>query len=201
MQEHHITAGGRTYPLDEPFFVLATQNPIEQEGTYPLPEAQLDRFMFMVRVEYPSLEEEMAIMKRTTSQSDAKLEHCLSAEEIVHLQQIVRRVPVAEHVFEYAIHLTRATRAGTPDATDFVNDLVTWGAGPRASQYLIMGAKARAILNGRTYVSCEDVDTVAAPVLRHRIITNFNAESQKVTPDMIVERLIRTIPKPTASRA
>src|SRR4029077_17385214 len=124
MQEHHVTAGGRTYPLDEPFFVLATQNPIEQEGTYPLPEAQLDRFMFMVRVEYPSLEEELAIMKRTTSENDATLQHCLSAEEILHLQQIVRRVPVAEHVFEYAIHLARATRAGTPDATDFVNELV-----------------------------------------------------------------------------
>jgi MoxR-like ATPase len=200
MQEHHVTAGGQTYPLDEPFFVLATQNPIEQEGTYPLPEAQLDRFMFMVRVEYPSMEEELAIMRMTTSQSAAKLQHCLSAEEILGLQEIVRRVPVAEHVFRYAISLARATRAKTPDATEFVNEYVTWGAGPRASQYLILGAKARAILYGRTHVSCDDVDAVASPVLRHRIITNFNAESQRITPDMIIERLIRAIPKPTEPR-
>jgi MoxR-like ATPase len=200
MQEHHVTAGGQTYPLDEPFFVLATQNPIEQEGTYPLPEAQLDRFMFMVRVDYPSLEEELAIMKMTTTQSTSTLSHCLSAEEVLQLQEIVRRVPVADHVYQYAIHLARATRARTPDATDFINEFVTWGAGPRASQYLILGAKARAILNGRTYVSCDDIDTVAAPVLRHRIITNFNAESQRVTPDMLVERLIRAIPKPTAPK-
>src|SRR5207248_11099517 len=166
----------------------------------PLPEAQLDRFMFMVRVEYPSLEEELAIMKMTTSESSATLQRCLSAEEILHLQEIVRRVPVAEHVYQYAIRLARATRARTPDATDFVNEYVTWGAGPRASQYLILGAKARAILNGRTYVSCEDVDTVAAPVLRHRLISNFNAEAQRVTPDMIVERLLQAIPKPTAKR-
>jgi len=197
MQEHHVTAGGQTFPLDEPFFVLATQNPIEQEGTYPLPEAQLDRFMFMVRVEYPSMDEEMAIMKMTTSLSSTKLQHCLSSDEILNLQEIVRRVPVAEHVYRYAIQLARATRAKTPDATDFVNEFVTWGAGPRASQYLILGAKARAILDGRTYVSCEDVDSVAAPVLRHRIITNFNAESQRVTADHIVDRLIRAVPKPT----
>jgi MoxR-like ATPase len=197
MQEHHVTAGGQTFPLDEPFFVLATQNPIEQEGTYPLPEAQLDRFMFMVRVEYPSMEEELAIMKMTTSLSDTKLQRCLSAEEILHLQDIVRRVPVAEHVYRYAIQLARGTRAKTPEAIDFVDEFVTWGAGPRASQYLILGAKARAILDGRTYVSCEDVDSVAAPVLRHRIITNFNAESQRITPDIIVERLLRAIPKPT----
>jgi MoxR-like ATPase len=197
MQEHHVTAGGQTFALDEPFFVLATQNPIEQEGTYPLPEAQLDRFMFMVRVEYPSMEEELAIMKMTTSLSDTKLQRCLAAEEILHLQDIVRRVPVAEHVYRYAIQLARATRAKTSEAIDFVDEYVTWGAGPRASQYLILGAKARAILDGRTYVSCEDVDSVAAPVLRHRIITNFNAESQRITPDIIVERLLRAIPKPT----
>jgi MoxR-like ATPase len=200
MQEHHVTAGGQTFALDEPFFVLATQNPIEQEGTYPLPEAQLDRFMFMVRVEYPSMDEELAIMKMTTSHSSTKLQHCLSAEEILHLQDIVRRVPVAEHVYRYAIQLARTTRAKTPEATDFVNEFVTWGAGPRASQYLILGAKARAILDGRTYVSCEDVDSVAAPVLRHRIITNFNAESQRITADHIVERLIRAVPKPTEKK-
>src|SRR5947209_11140998 len=144
MQEHKVTAGGQTYPLDEPFFVLATQNPIEQEGTYPLPEAQLDRFMFMVRVGYPTWEEELAIMKRTTSAAPQEVQPCLTAADILHLQELVRRVPVADHVYDYAVRLARSTRPGSPEAAPFVNDWVTWGAGPRASQNLILGGKARA---------------------------------------------------------
>lgn len=197
MQEHKVTTGGQTYPLDEPFFVLATQNPIEQEGTYPLPEAQLDRFMFMVQVGYPSLDEELQIMQRTTVTRDSNLSRLMNSEDIQHLQQIVRRVPVADHVFHYALRLSRATRAKTPDAPDFINECVTWGAGPRAGQYLILGAKARAILDGRTYVTCEDVQNVAAPVLRHRIITNFNAEAQGITADQVVQKLLQHIPRPT----
>ncbi len=200
MQEHHVTAGGQTYALDEPFFVLATQNPIEQEGTYPLPEAQLDRFMFMVLVGYPSLDEEKRIMERTTVTMDAEVSRVMNAEDILHLQEIVRRVPVGDHVFDYALRLTRATRTKTPDAPDFINEWVTWGAGPRAGQYLILGAKARAILDGRTYVTCEDVASVASPVLRHRIITNFNAEAQGVTADQVVARLAQHVPKPTDPR-
>ncbi len=197
MQEHKVTAGGQTYPLEEPFFVLATQNPIEQEGTYPLPEAQLDRFMFMVRVGYPTAEEELAIMKRTTSAPAQKVEECLTAAEILHLQALVRRVPVADHVYDYAARLSRGTRPGTPEAASFVNEWITWGAGPRASQNLILGGKARAILDGRASVTCDDIVAVAAPVLRHRIITNFNAEAQGVTPDAVVERLLAATPKPT----
>jgi MoxR-like ATPase len=197
MQEHRVTAGGQTYTLDEPFFVLATQNPIEQEGTYPLPEAQLDRFMFMVMVEYPTLEEELAIMRKTTAPDDVSLAPCLDAAEILGLQEIVRRVPVADHVFQYAIRLARATRAKTPEAPPFVNEWVQWGAGPRASQYLILGGKARAVLSGRTYATCEDVAAIARPVLRHRIITNFNAEAQGINADSVIQRLIETIPIPT----
>jgi MoxR-like ATPase len=195
MQEHKVTAGGQTYPLDEPFFVLATQNPIEQEGTYPLPEAQLDRFMFMVRVGYPSQEEELAIMKRTTSGIRQEVQPCLEAEDILQLQDLVRRVPVADHVYDFAARLARGSRPGTPEAPSFVNDWVTWGAGPRASQNLILGGKARAILDGRASVTCEDVVAIAAPVLRHRIITNFNAEAQGVTSDVVVERLLQSTPR------
>jgi MoxR-like ATPase len=197
MQEHKVTAGGQTYPLDEPFFVLATQNPIEQEGTYPLPEAQLDRFMFMVRVGYPTQDEELAIMKRTTSGRSQEVQPCLGATDILHLQDLVRRVPVADHVYDYAARLARSTRPGTPEAASFVNDWVTWGAGPRASQNLILGGKARAILDGRASVTCDDVAALAAPVLRHRIITNFNAEAQGITSDLVVERLLDSTPKPT----
>jgi MoxR-like ATPase len=189
--------GGQSYPLEEPFFVLATQNPIEQEGTYPLPEAQLDRFMFMVRVGYPTREEELAIMKRTTSGSSDQVGECLTAADILQLQELVRRVPVADHVYDYAARLARTTRPGTPEAAPFINDWITWGAGPRASQNLILGAKARAILHGRAGVTCDDVVSVAAPVLRHRIVTNFNAEAQGVTPDTVVERLLQTVQKPT----
>ncbi|HZO86758.1 MAG TPA: MoxR family ATPase [Chthonomonadaceae bacterium] len=197
MQEHKITVGGQSYRLAEPFFVLATQNPIEQEGTYPLPEAQLDRFMFMVTVGYPSAEEELAIMKATTGSQQVELKGMLDAEDILALQEIVRRVPVGDHVFRYAMALTRATRPNEPEAPDFVRECVSWGAGPRASQYLILGAKARAALYGRNYASTEDVAAVALPVLRHRIVTNFNAEAEGMTADKIVQKLLQQTPRPT----
>ena len=197
MQEHRITVGGQSHKLAEPFFVLATQNPIEQEGTYPLPEAQLDRFMFMVTVGYPTAEEELQIMKATTGGLHAELKETLKAEDIIALQDIVRRVPVGDHVFRYAAALVRATRPNEPEAPPFVKECLSWGAGPRASQYLILGAKARAALHGRNYAMTEDVAAVALPVLRHRIVTNFNAEAEGMTTDKIVQRLLQTIPRPT----
>jgi MoxR-like ATPase len=200
MQEHHVTAGGASYPLPEPFFVLATQNPIEQEGTYPLPEAQLDRFMFMISVGYPSEQEELAIMKATTSDVAARIDATLSGEEILHLQTLVRRIPVGDHVFQYAMALARATRPGENGVPDFVREFVSWGAGPRASQYLILGAKARAALYGRAYASTEDVQAIVKPVLRHRIITNFNAEAEGMDSDKLVDRLLQSIPRPTEAR-
>ncbi len=197
MQEHRVTVGGQSHKLAEPFFVLATQNPIEQEGTYPLPEAQLDRFMFQISVGYPSAEEELAIMKATTGGQHVELNETLHADDILALQEIVRRVPVGDHVFRYAMALARATRPGETEAPDFVRECVSWGAGPRASQYLILGAKARAALYGRNYASTEDVVAVAQPVLRHRILTNFNAEADGITSDQIVQRLIAKIPRPS----
>jgi len=194
MQERQVTAGGRKHKLQEPFFVLATQNPIEQEGTYPLPEAQLDRFMFNIFVDYPDEEEEFEIMRVTTAGHPAEVEPILSGEDILHLQEIVRRVPIADHVIRYAMKFARLTRVTKGDAPDFIKEWVSWGAGPRAGQYLILGGKARAILHGRYHVSCEDIREVAAPVLRHRIITNFNAEAEGITPDIIVQKLIDLIP-------
>ena len=194
MQEHQITVGGRQHRLSEPFFVLATQNPIEQEGTYPLPEAQLDRFMFNIFVDYPDEEEEFQIVKRTTADVSSSITPTLSADEITSLEQIVRRVPVADHVMRYALKFTRLTRREKGTVPAFVQDYVSWGAGPRASQYLVLGAKARAVLHGRYYVSGEDIRAVAFPVLRHRIMTNFNAEAEGVKPDDIIRRLIETIP-------
>lgn len=199
MQEHQVTAGGRRHKLPDPFFVLATQNPIEQEGTYPLPEAQLDRFMFEVLVDYPSEEEEFEIVRQTTAETHASVDEIISGEEIAALQAIVRKVPVADHVIRYAMQFARLTRKEKGDVPDFVQEFVSWGAGPRASQYLILGAKARAMLHGRSYVSTEDVQAVAAPVLRHRIITNFNAEAEGVTTDEIVRRLAEVIPTDGAS--
>jgi len=193
MQEHKVTVGEETYTLPEPFFVLATQNPIEQEGTYPLPEAQLDRFMFNIVVDYPSAREEIAIMKQVTGTYKPELEVALSAADIDRLQQIVRRVPVAEHVFQYARDLARATRPGSHEAPDFINELVNWGAGPRAGIYLVLAAKARAILHGRYHCTTEDVREVALPVLRHRVITTFNAEAAGITADEIVMRLLSEI--------
>jgi MoxR-like ATPase len=205
MQEHKVTAGGHTYNLDEPFFVLATQNPIEQEGTYPLPEAQLDRFMFMVRVDYPDLDEELEIMRRTTSSIRQEVQHVMTADEILWLQEFLRDFPVPPHVFDYVLALVRATRTAgangaeklNPQLRDFVKEYVTWGAGPRAGQYLILGAKARAALDGRAFASCEDVAKIAAPVLRHRIITNYKAEAAGISPDEVIARLIELTPKPT----
>jgi MoxR-like ATPase len=193
MQEHQVTVGGQRHPLPEPFFVLATQNPIEQEGTYPLPEAQLDRFMFNVLVEYPSEDEEFQIVRQTTSDKRPEVARVLGREEVLALQQIVRKVPVADHVIRYAMQFTRMTRREQGQVPDFVQKYVTWGAGPRASQYLILGAKARAMLHGREYVSTDDVKAVALPVLRHRIITNFNAEAEGIRSDDIVRRLAESI--------
>jgi MoxR-like ATPase len=201
MQEHQITVGGKKHTLSEPFFVLATQNPIEQEGTYPLPEAQLDRFMFNVFVDYPSEEEEFQIVKQTTADVPTTVTPTLTAEEINNLTQIVRRVPVADHITRYALQFTRLTRKEKGEVPAFVDDYVSWGAGPRASQYLVLGAKARAVLQGRYYVSAEDIRAVAAPVLRHRIMTNFNAEAEGVKPDEIIRRLIEVIPGEDAELA
>jgi MoxR-like ATPase len=193
MQEKEVTAGGRTYGLELPFFVLATQNPIELEGTYPLPEAQLDRFMFNILVDYPSAKEEEQIVASTTSAHVPKLDRVIGATDILELQQLVRRVPVAEHVVRYAVRLARATR-GRDDAPDFVKQWVSWGAGPRASQYLVLGAKTRAVLLGRWAPGIEDVQAVAPAVLRHRIVSNFTAEAEGVKPERIIQDLLRTVP-------
>jgi MoxR-like ATPase len=195
MQEHQVTAGGKQHRLPQPFFVLATQNPIEQEGTYPLPEAQLDRFMFHIHVGYPTEEEEFQIVRLTTMSREIKLQHILTGEEIISLQEIVRKVPVADHVIRYALQFSRLTRKTEGNVPDFVNDFVGWGAGPRASQYLILAGKARALLKGRYHVSTEDIRQVALPVLRHRIVTNFNAEAEGVKSDTIVNKLIDYIPR------
>jgi MoxR-like ATPase len=193
MQEYKVTAGGRTYPLDLPFFVLATQNPIEQEGTYPLPEAQLDRFMFNVGIDYPDFEQEVQIVESTTSAYQAQLDKVLDAERILALQNLVRRVPAARFVVGYAVKLVQATRPVHPQAPAFIKEWVNWGAGPRASQYLILGAKARAVLNGRFAASIEDVQALARSVLRHRIISNFAAEAEGITSLQIIDRLLAEI--------
>ena len=201
MQEHRVTSGETTYDLPEPFFVLATQNPIEQEGTYPLPEAQLDRFMFMTLVKYPTPAEEIQIMKQATSSYRPELSRLLDGEKIIQLQQIVRRVPVAEHVFAYARDLVRATRPGEPGVPAYINELVHWGAGPRASIYLILAGKARAILNGRVHVTTDDVQKVAHPVLRHRILTTFSAEAAGMNSDKVIDRLLKEVPRNQAEAA
>jgi MoxR-like ATPase len=190
MQEHHVTAAGQTYSLQEPFFVLATQNPIEQEGTYPLPEAQLDRFMFNLWLDYPSFQEEVAVVKATTSPYKADLKQILSAKEIIEFQDLIRRVPVADNVIEYAVALVDRTRPTVSAAPDFIKNWIRWGAGPRASQYLILGAKTRAVLSGRHTPDLEDVKALAPPVLRHRIVTSFNAEAEGVSAIQIIERLV-----------
>lgn len=190
MQEHRVTAAGHTYALQEPFFVLATQNPIEQEGTYPLPEAQLDRFMFNLWLDYPSATEEVQIVKSTTSQFAPQLNHVITGAQIMTYQDLVRRVPVADNVIEYAVRLATKTRPKTDQAPQFIKDWLSWGAGPRASQYLILGAKTRAILEGRHTPDIEDVRQMAGPVLRHRIVPNFNAEADGVSTIDIVSRLV-----------
>jgi len=194
MQEHQVTVGGQRHPLPEPFFVLATQNPIEQEGTYPLPEAQLDRFMFHVWVDYPTADEELEIIKRTTTDIEVKITPTLHAEAISELTRIVRRVPIADHVARYAMQLARLTRRQEVDAPDFIREYVQWGAGPRASQYLVLGAKARAVLMGRFFVTHDDVRAIAPPVLRHRLKMNFNADAAGVSADDCVQRLLAHVP-------
>jgi MoxR-like ATPase len=213
MQERQVTVGGTRHRLPDPFFVLATQNPIEQEGTYPLPEAQQDRFMFNIHVDYPEEEEEFRIVEMTTMPQLPTLNRVLSATDIQEMQDIVRKVPVAPYVIRYAMKFTRLTRKASranrgpvasaahrvqgpsPEVPDFIQEYVTWGAGPRATQFLVLAAKARAVLHGRYYVSCEDIREVAPPVLRHRIITNFNAEAEGIKPDDIVRRLADVIPR------
>lgn len=189
MQEFHVTASGNTYNLDQPFFVLATQNPIEQEGTYPLPEAQLDRFMFNLWLDYPSLDEEMDIVSQTTSAAEETIQSVLDSEQIIELQNLVREVPVPEGVLHYAVDLVTKTRPGSDSAPDFVNKYMSWGAGPRASQYLILGGKARALTRGRYNVTEEDIRALAKPVLRHRIVNNYAAEAEGLSPDNLIEML------------
>jgi MoxR-like ATPase len=195
MQERQVTIGGQRHPLPAPFFVLATQNPIEQEGTYPLPEAQQDRFMFKVFVRYPSYDEEFRIAETTTAEFHPHVEGVLTGEDILALQRMVRRVPVAPFVTHYALRLVRATRVHEGDAPGFVKDWVSWGAGPRGMQYLLLGGKARAMLGGRFFVTTEDIRAVAHPVLRHRVITNFNAESSGTSPDKVIDRLLEEVPE------
>ena len=193
MQEHKVTAGGRTYDLDEPFFVLATQNPIEQEGTYPLPEAQLDRFMFNLNIEYPSSEEEVAIVRGTTTPEQHVLGPVITKSEIASYQDLVRRVPASDNVVEYAVRLVSATRPSSDSAPDFIKQSVDWGAGPRASQYLVLGAKAKAILDGRPSPNITDVQSLALPILRHRVLPNFNAEAEGLKVEDILNQLIDTL--------
>ncbi len=195
MQERKVTVAGQEYKLPDPFFVLATQNPVEQEGTYPLPEAQLDRFMFMIYVDYPSPQEERQIMKMATGSVSQTVQPVLGEKDILELQQIVRRVPVADHIYAYAEKLVRVTRVKTPEALDFCKKWLTWGAGPRASLNLILAAKAHAILHGQFHVSVEDVAAVALPIFRHRIIPNFAAQAEGVTADDITRKILGTIPK------
>ncbi len=194
MQERQVTVGQTRHLIGEPFFVLATQNPIEQEGTYPLPEAQQDRFMFKVFVRYPSFTEERQIAQRTTSSVSIEPQTVLSAAEILELQKLVRQVPVSDHVTDYALALVRQTRVGQPGVPDFVTEWLSWGAGPRAVQFLLLGGKARALLYGRTHVSTEDIAALAGPVLRHRIVTNFSAESEGITSDKVIEELLKVTP-------
>ena len=189
MQEKNVTVSGKTYKLSEPFFVLATQNPIEQEGTYPLPEAQLDRFMFNLMLDYPSYEDEIAVVKNTTAPNDNKVEAVMSAEEILYFQQLVRRVPVPDNVYEYAVNLVSKTRPNTERAHDFANKYLSWGAGPRASQYLIIGAKANALMSGKFSPDIEDVKKVALPVLRHRLVRNYTAQAEGISIEEIISKL------------
>ena len=198
MQEKRVSSGGEDYKLDEPFFVLATQNPIEQEGTYPLPEAQLDRFLFNVMVKYPSHSEELDIMRSVTTDNQPVLEEVVDAASIIEFQHVVRRIPVADHIFQYTAALVRATRPDQPDAPEFVKKLMAWGAGPRASLNLIVAGKARAALRGRCHVSIEDIQALCLPILRHRVIPNFAARSEGMTSDTLIERLLKEIPSDEA---
>jgi len=195
MQEYNVSAAGEHYPLDMPFFVLGTQNPIESEGTYPLPEAQLDRFMFKIRVDYPTLDQEIDIALTTTDGSGEELEPVLSREDILHMQAIVRKVIIARPIAAYAVRMVRATRPDEATSPAFIKNYVTWGAGPRACQALLLGAKAKALLDGRANVSVDDIRFVVTPVLRHRLVLNFTAESENVTADDIIVRLMDVLPE------
>nr|MBS0037058.1 MoxR family ATPase [Saprospiraceae bacterium] len=190
MQERQITSGGRMYKLDAPFFVLATQNPIEQEGTYPLPEAQLDRFMFNIPLDYPSYDEELQVVKSTTGADKKELSHILSAEQILEFQALIRKIPIADNVLEYAVSTVSKTRPQTPNAAPVVNDFISWGAGPRASQYLVLGAKCHAAIHGKYSPDIEDVKAVAKNVLRHRIVRNFKAEAEGMNEDQIIDQIL-----------
>ena len=195
MQEHSVTVGGKTFRLDEPFFVLATQNPVEQEGTYPLPEAQKDRFMFHVKVGYPNRDEEREIIRRTTSAYESRIDPVISGEEVIQIQRIVRKVPVPDHVTDFVLDLVRRSRPEEPDALPFAKELIAWGPGPRACQQLILGGKVRAILRGRFHVTIDDIQALAYPVLRHRIVPTFNAEAEGVRVDQIIKRILDAVPK------
>ena len=193
MQEHKVTAGGNTYELEEPFFILATQNPIEQEGTYPLPEAQLDRFMFHLNISYPSIEEEISIVNRTTIDNQNNIEKVFSKESIINFQNLTLRVPISENVVRYAVKLVASTRPNEASSDSYINQWVEWGAGPRASQYLALGAKARALLDGRPTPSIEDIQSIAPDILRHRVLPNFNSEAEGIKVDDIISHLIKSI--------
>ena len=193
MQEHKVTSGGKTYNLDEPFFVLATQNPIEQEGTYPLPEAQLDRFMFNLKINYPTNDEEIAIVRQTTKPVSDSLSPIMTKSEINSYQSLVRRVPVADNVVEYAVKLVSATRPNSENTPNFINESISWGAGPRASQFLILGSKAKAILEGRPTPNIDDINSLAIPILRHRVLTNFNAETQGLKVEDLISQLLEKL--------
>ena len=201
MQEKTVTVGGHTLKLDQPFFVLATQNPIEQEGTYPLPEAQRDRFIFLVRVNYPSREEEREIVARTTGTFNVQINPVLSGAQILELQKTVRKVPVPDHVTDFILDLVRFTRPNEKEAPAFIKDLIAWGAGPRACQNLVLAGKVRAVLRGRFHVTIDDVEAVALPIMRHRVVPTFNAEAEGVTVDDIILRIIKTIPRGEAKRS
>jgi len=199
MQEYKVSVGGKTYDLDLPFFVLATQNPIEFEGTYPLPEAQLDRFMFNIQVDYPKPEEEIEIVLSTTSAREPVLKSVMSGADVLKIQDIVRKVPAAEHIVRYAVELVRSTRPNDASCPDSIKKWVSWGAGPRASQYLVLGAKARAVIQGRYHISCEDIKAVAKPVLRHRVLTSFTAEADGINSLYIIDELLKLVKVPEPS--
>ena len=199
MQEYKVSVGGKTYDLDLPFFVLATQNPIEFEGTYPLPEAQLDRFMFNIQVDYPKPEEEIEIVLSTTSAREPVLKSVMSGADVLKIQDIVRKVPAADHVVRYAVELVRSTRPNDASCPDLIKKWVSWGAGPRASQYLVLGAKARAVIQGRYHISCEDIKAVAKPVLRHRVLTSFTAEADGINSLYIIDELLKLVKVPEPS--
>jgi MoxR-like ATPase len=200
MQERSVTVGGHTLKLDQPFFVLATQNPIEQEGTYPLPEAQRDRFIFLVKVDYPTREEERQIVARTTGTFNADIQAVLSGQQILDLQKVVRKVPVPEHVMDYVLDLVRFTRPAEKDAPAFVKELIAWGAGPRACQNLVLTGKVRAVLQGRFHVTVDDIEALALPVLRHRVVPTFNAEAEGISVDDIITRVAKAVPRGEAKR-